>query len=194
MSNTVTSNNLTCVYPPIREHAQQLHQACSLWTGSCVSPVFIPLCSYGALQCILSLQLWNLLLRRCIHQHKYVVAFPFLPISLYAGFHEFCWHALGLPQVSPQSCAIRTSQSSCSKHEDWQSKLAPQLGELSGVRPPFMGARKHCNLHVILDEAWETNSRWSLSSPTSCWTLSAVTLQHSLSLLLSLFGHGSGDH
>lgn len=38
LSNTVTSNNLTCAYPPTREHVQQLHQACSPWTESCVSP------------------------------------------------------------------------------------------------------------------------------------------------------------
>lgn len=173
------------------EHAQQLHQAYALWTGSSVSPVFIPLCSYCALQCILSLQLWNLLLRRCIHQQKYVLSFPFLPIFLYPGFHEFCWHALGLPQVFPQSCPVRTSRSACSKHEGWQSELTQWLDELSGVRPPFMGARKHCSLHVILDEAWETNSWSSLNSSTSCWTF---VCSDSLSLLLSLIGHGSEGH
>lgn len=138
MSNTVASNSLTLAYPPTREHAQWLHQTCLLWTENCL-PVFISLCSHCALQCILSLQLWNLLLHRCIHQHKYILAFPFLPVFLHPGFHEFCWRALGLPHVSPQSCPVRTVYSSCSKQEDELSEQATCVGELPGVRLPSMG-------------------------------------------------------
>lgn len=147
-----------------------------------VSPLDAFLCAF---QCILSPQLWDLLLCTCTH--KYVLAFPFLPIILSPGFHEFCWHTLCLPQVSPTLVPLQQT---------------PALAECADTRAgwhfwnqsPFLGARKLCSLGVILDETWETNSQWSLSSPSSPWTLPTVTLQHSLSLLPFLLWHGSGSH
>lgn len=91
-------------------------------------PVFIPLCSRCALQLILSLQLWNLLLRRCVHQRKWS------PSS-----HTSCWTLCAVTLQHTLFCC----SSSCDMDQEAINLFTPCCPSLTDFLLDNISTKKH---------------------------------------------------